>query len=137
MQQFRITDSHGARDEWRVREVAQTDRRLDRLGPLVHELIAWDLVYRNESGIFVLRDDVQQRLQDASARQRTARPEVYVGRPCQRCGSTGVTRMVEDARLCETCSQVSVVADADPHEGRRSKRHGRHDGRSWWGRKAG
>jgi hypothetical protein len=132
MEQFRITDSHGTRDDWRVREVAGAGGRMDRMGPLVHELIAWDLVHRNESGAFVLNDDIQQRLQEASARQWTARPEVYVGRPCQRCGSTGVTRMVEDVRLCDACSVTSVVADTDPQVVRRSKRHG-----SWWGRKAG
>ncbi len=132
MEQFRITDSHGTRDDWRVREVAGAGGRMDRMGPLVHELIAWDLVHRSESGAFVLNDDIQQRLQEASARQWTARPEVYVGRPCQRCGSTGVTRMVEDVRLCDACSVTSVVADADPHVVRRSRRHG-----SWWGRKAG
>lgn len=133
MEQFRITDSHGARDDWRVREVAGAGGRLDRMGSLVHELIAWDLVYRSESGAFVLRDDVQQRLEEASARQWTAQPEVYVGRPCQRCGSTGVTKMVEDVRLCETCSVTvtSAVVVTDPDEVRRSKRHG------WWGRKAG
>lgn len=131
MKQFRITDADGTRDDWRVREVTESDRRLDRMGPLVHELIAWDLVCRSESGAFVLRDDVQQRLQDVSARQWTARPEIYVGRPCQRCGSTGVTRMVEEVRLCEACSRASEVAETDPHVGRRSKRH------AWRGREAG
>ena len=37
--------------------------RLDRLAPLIHQLLAWDLIYRTESGAFLLRDDVQERLQ--------------------------------------------------------------------------
>ncbi|MGH9092780.1 MAG: hypothetical protein ACRDZR_15605 [Acidimicrobiales bacterium] len=132
--QPRITNAHEVGDAWRVREVAEAGGRTDRIAPLVHELIAWDLVVRAESGAFVLRDDVQRRLQEASARQGTSTPEVYVGRPCHRCGASGVTRMVDGARLCDACSRVSVV-EAEP-EGRPSRRHGRHHER-WWGHKAG
>jgi hypothetical protein len=131
----RITNAHEVGDVWRVREVAEAGRRLDRMGPLVHELIAWDLVVRTESGTFVLSDDVQRRLQETSARQWTSTPEVYVGRTCHRCGASGVTRMVGEARLCDACSRASV-AEVEP-EHRPSRRHGRHDGRSWWGHKAG
>lgn len=131
----RITNAQEVGDMWRVREV-EAGRRMDRMAPLVHELIAWDLVTRTESGSFVLRDDVQRRLQEASARQWTSTPEVFVGRPCQRCGTTGVTRMVGEARLCDECSRASV-AEAEPERRRPSRRHGRHDGRSWRGHKAG
>lgn len=135
MEQPRITGTQEPRDAWRVREVPEVGPRMEHIAPLVHELITWDLVYRTESGAFVLRDDVQRRLQEASARLAKSTPEVYVGRPCQRCGAHGVTRLVGEVRLCESCNRTSVVGDAVP-QGRPSRR-GRHDGRSWWSHKAG
>lgn len=113
----------------------EEQRRLGRLSPLLHDLIAWDLVYRTDAGSFVLRDEVQRRLAETSARQSRTAPEVYVGRPCQRCGTSGVTRMVDGVRLCDACNQPALVEEAAPFE-HRGKRH-RHDPRSRWGRKAG
>ena len=131
-------DRHHPSEEWRDRRAAdEAAWRLDRLGPLLRELIAWDLVYETESGGFLLREDVQRRLAEASARHaRSATPEVYVGRTCQRCGATGVTRIVGGVRLCTPCSEAPP-ADESTAVAPAPRRHGRHDRASWRSRKAG
>jgi hypothetical protein len=121
---------------WDQRVRQEGYRRLDRLSPILHDLLAWDLVFRTESGSFVLRDDVQRWLAEALVRQSRSAPEVYVGRPCQRCGSCGVTRMVGEVRLCDPCSQMPAIQPTDELETKTHKRRGHHDVR-WWGRKAG
>jgi hypothetical protein len=127
-----------SREERRERRDAEeVRRRLDRLSPLLHDLITWDLVYRTESGSFLLREDVQRWLEEAAARRTRSAPEVYVGRPCQRCGACGVTRMVEGVRLCDACRQSATVDETVHVESRAPKRHGHHDARSWWSHKAG
>jgi ribosomal protein L37AE/L43A len=107
----------------RSRQVAEEElRRLDRLSPLIHDLLTWDLVHRTDSGAFVLREDVQRRLAEASARQAHSAPEVYVGRPCRRCGRCGVTRMVDGVRLCDPCSHAAAADEpvlVDPQAARR------------------
>ena len=47
--------------------------RLERLGPMIHELIAWDLVSPSGAGTFVLREDVQHRLVEVWAQQSRLR----------------------------------------------------------------
>jgi hypothetical protein len=142
MQQLPVGDGHHHPGEgWSDRREAEmVSRRLERLSPLLRDLITWDLVYRSESGTFLLREDVQQWLEGAVARHaRSTAPEVYVGRPCQRCGASGLTRMVDGVRVCASCSQVAVVNEVVRAESKASgwRRHGHHDGRSWWTHKAG
>src|SRR5665811_949238 len=84
--------------------VGSPGHRLDRLGPLLHELLTWDLVYRSESGAFLLRDDLQQRLDEMSLLQTRSTTQVYVGRPCEHCGVVAVTRLVDGTRACAACS---------------------------------
>ena len=61
----RVTGSGLNGAGWTMRSlevVEDPKRRLDRLVPLLHELVAWDLVHAHADGGFVLRDDVQERL---------------------------------------------------------------------------
>jgi ribosomal protein L37AE/L43A len=114
---------------------AESARRLDRLAPLLHELIAWDLVRQTESGSFEIPEEVQERLSQLTSLQSGSIAQVYVGRKCGRCGSMRVTRMVEGVRMCSTCSaEVSApTADAVPEVAG----GGRKGHRSRWHRKAG
>jgi hypothetical protein len=113
-------------------------RRLDQLSPLIHELLAWDLVHLDESGTFVLHDDVQQRLKEVSALRPTSTAQVYVGRQCERCGVVSVTRLIDGARVCSSCNRSMSAVDA-PVEPQAEPSHGRgpHSSRSRWHRKAG
>ena len=108
-----------------ARAVSDPGRRLDQIAPLIHELVAWDLVRRTESGAFVLKDDIQQRLQELAALQPTAVAQVFVGRPCQRCGAVGVTRLVDGTRICAECQAVPESApepvDAPPAQSGRGR----------------
>lgn len=105
----------------------ESARRLDRLAPLLHELIAWDLVRRTESGGFEIPDEVQERLARLSSLQSGSIAQVYVGRKCGRCGSMRVTRMVDGVRLCSTCSAEAAApaVDTEPEvaEGSRKVHH--------------
>ena len=69
--------------------------RLDKLVPVLHELVAWDLVQRADDGSFVLRQDVQERLAALTADRPGHSVEVFVGRKCQVCESVKLTRMVD------------------------------------------
>ncbi len=89
-------------------------RRAERLVPIVHDLLDWELVVRTESGTFVLAEDVQQRLQAAVERQSRPGAQVYFGRPCQRCGTSGITRLVGGVRLCAPCARVAADAASPP-----------------------
>jgi len=113
---------------------AESARRLDRLAPLLHELIAWDLVRQTDTGAFEIPEDVQVRLRQLSALQNGSIAEVYVGRKCGRCGSMRVTRMVDGVRLCSTCS---AEASAPPVPDEPPACEVRRGGRSRWHRKAG
>jgi hypothetical protein len=134
--QFEVTPIEPEPGLGPISSIADTDsaRRLDRLAPLLHELIAWDLVRQTDTGAFEIPEEVQERLRRLSALQNGSIAEVYVGRKCGRCGSMRVTRMVDGVRLCSTCSaEVSAPPIPDeppPVEGRRG-------GRSRWHRKAG
>jgi hypothetical protein len=113
----------------------ESARPLDRLAPLLHELLAWDLVRETEAGTFELPEDVQNRLRQLSGSRSGTIAEVYVGRKCGRCGSIRVTRMVDGVRLCSTCSSevANPVPIADPLLDPPPQPHGR----SRWHRKAG
>ena len=116
---------------------AESARRLDRLAPLLHELIAWDLVRQTESGSFEIPEEVQERLAQLSSLQSGSIAQVYVGRKCGRCGSMRVTRMVDGVRLCSTCSaEVAAPSAASEPETVVGSPKG-HPGRSRWHRKAG
>ena len=110
--------------DWGVRSLQPYEdpkRRLDLLVPLLHELVAWDLVLRCEDGSFVLRQDVQERLALLTADRPVRSAEVFVGRKCQVCGLVRVTRMVEGVRTCSPCSTPAIAvsdAAADPRKGK-------------------
>jgi hypothetical protein len=116
---------------------AEAARRLDRLAPLLHELLAWDLVRQTESGSFELPEEVQERLAHLTSLQNGSIAQVYVGRKCGRCGSMRVTRLVDGVRLCSTCSAEADAppADVEPEATARGRKNGH--GRSRWHRKAG
>jgi len=107
---------------------AESARRLDRLAPLLHELITWDLVRRTDAGGFEIPEEVQERLAQLSTLPSGSIAQVYVGRKCGRCGSIRVTRMVDGVRLCSTCSAelAAPVADLEPEavDGGRKGHHG-------------
>ena len=111
---------------------ASPSQRLDRLSPLIHQLLAWDLIYRSESGAYLLRDDVQERLQAMVPATASPTAEVYLGRKCESCGLIRATRLVDGSRVCELCrlsaatppSEVPDVGPVDPdHHGTRSRWH--------------
>ncbi len=110
-------------------------QRLDRLAPLIHQLLAWDLVARSESGMYQLRDDVQQRLQEMSAVPTPVTAQVYLGRKCETCGLVRATRMVDGSRVCGPCSKSTAeAAPSDPDAGPDRPEH--HGFRARWHRKA-
>jgi hypothetical protein len=88
-------------------------RRLDRLNPLIHDLLAWDLVYEDELGTFQLRPEVQRRLAETAAKAPRFAADVYVGRHCERCGVVGITRLTEGMRLCDPCAAYLQAPEAD------------------------
>ena len=134
--QFEVTPTGHEPGLGPINSIADTEsaRRLDRLAPLLHELIAWDLVRQTDTGGFEIPEDVQVRLRHLSALQNGSIAQVYVGRKCGRCGSMRVTRMVDGVRLCSTCS-AEVNSPPTPDEPPASE--GRRGGRSRWHRKAG
>jgi len=113
------------------------ERLLDRLAPLLHELIAWGLVRETGPGTFELPADVQQRLARLTAQQSGLTAQIYVGRKCASCGSMGVTRMVGSSRLCATCVRKSESPGAEPEHSDGSGGTHQGEGRSRWHRKAG
>ena len=103
--------------EWTMRSAGAIDeqkRQLDRLVPLLHELVAWDLVRRTEDGSFLLREDVQERLAVLTADRPLRSAQVYVGRKCELCGLVRLTRMVDGVRICSTCSKAALSTDDEP-----------------------
>jgi hypothetical protein len=115
-----------------VMQVAEPARRLDRLAPLIHELIAWDLVYRTESGTFVLHDDVQERLVALAELRPNPAAQVYVGRLCNRCGTVGVTRLLDGVHVCAACRSAEHAGPPADPPAPPDREH-----RSRWHRKAG
>jgi hypothetical protein len=97
--------------------------RLDRLSPLLHQLLDHDLVVQDDSGAFVLRPEIQQRLAEAVAKAPRFAAEVYVGRHCERCGTIGITRLTEGRRLCAPCAAyLESPATAEPPTSADAKR---------------
>jgi ribosomal protein L37AE/L43A len=82
------------------------EMRLLRLGPLISELIAHDLVTRSQSGRFVLRDDLQGHLEEAVTKRDRTVAQVYIGRSCATCGTMAPTRLHSGVRQCGPCRQV-------------------------------
>ena len=117
--------------DWGMRSLQPFEdpkRRLDRLVPLLHELVAWDLVQRAEDGSFVLRQDVQERLAALTADRPLRSAEVFVGRKCEVCGLVRLTRMVDGLRTCSPCSTPALdvsdtAADLAKGKGHRSFFH--------------
>ncbi|HEY5110470.1 MAG TPA: hypothetical protein VII96_12765 [Acidimicrobiales bacterium] len=117
--------------DWGMRSLQPFEdpkRRLDLLVPLLHELVAWDLVQRGDDGSFVLRQDVQERLAALSADRPLRSAEVFVGRKCQVCGLVRLTRMVDGVRTCSPCAtpvldESDVAADTGRTKGQRSFFH--------------
>jgi hypothetical protein len=111
----RVTSSGRTGSEWTMRSLEVIDdpkRRLDRLVPLLHEMMAWDLVQRAEDGTFILCEDVQERLAILSSVKPARSAQVYVGSKCERCERVTLTRMVDGSRICSSCSAVSLIGDA-------------------------
>lgn len=106
-------------------------RRLDQLSPLIHELVAWELVHPDASGNWVLHDDVQQRLRELADLRPHSIAQVYVGRQCQQCGTVGVTRLIDGVRICAACSRAAKEPGVEPTHEKPPGRHRR------WHRKAG
>jgi hypothetical protein len=104
------------------------ERLLTRLGPLISELIAHDLVDRTPSGSFQLRDDVQGHLAAVLAKRSRTEAQVYIGRSCATCGTITATRMIGGARQCGACREAPSESarpgtDSAPSDGgRRSTR---------------
>lgn len=112
-------------------------KRLDQLSPLIHDLLSWELVVRTEDGGYLLTEDVQQRLAETASRQSHPSAAVYVGRSCQRCGATGVTRLVDGVRACPACARAPDPPVEPPTELDTGKRRGRSEAHTWWNRKVG
>lgn len=110
--------------------------KLEQVAPLIHELIAWDLVCRTGPGTFVLRDDVQERLEEFSIRQSRTTTQVYVGRPCERCGAIRITRIVGGVRVCTTCSASKDASQGLVPSRTSSPERARRDHRPRWHRRA-
>ncbi len=103
--------SQGRKPQTEERAVTGEElRRLDRLAPLLHELLDWGLVHPTASGAFELREDVQERLRQLTASRPLLEAQVYVGRPCRRCGQVAVTRLVEGVRMCTPCRERASAA---------------------------
>jgi hypothetical protein len=118
--------------------VRNASSSLERLAPLIHELIVWDLIYRGENGAFQLREDVQQLLEARLAGSPPGPAQVFVGRKCDRCGTVAVTRLIDGSRLCGPCthsaehgSEPALPTAADSATRRRHA-----DDRPHWLRKA-
>jgi len=106
--------SQGRRSESRADSVSGEDlRRLDRLAPLLHELLDWGLVQMTDSGAVELRADVQERLRQLTAARPRIEAQVYVGRPCRKCGQVAVTKMTDGVRMCSPCREA-LTADPGP-----------------------
>jgi len=124
----RVTGSGLSASGWTMRSLEVVDdpkRQLDRLAPLLHELVIWDLVHRADDGTFVLRDDVQERLAQLSTVRPARSAQVYIGRKCERCARVTLTRMVEGSRICSTCSRASLTEGDAATDGTPTTKAGR------------
>lgn len=102
---------------WAMRSLQAVDdqkRQLERMMPLLHELVSFDLVRKADDGSFVLRQDVQDRLAALTADRPVRSAQVYVGRKCEHCGLVRLTRMVDGKRICVSCSRSALPTDVAP-----------------------
>ena len=101
--------------DWGMRSVQPCEdpkRRLDLLVPLLHELVAWDLVQRADDGGFVLRQDVQERLAALTADRPLRSAEVFVGRKCQVCGLVGSPAWSSGCARARPVQPASMLDDS-------------------------
>lgn len=89
-------------------------RALERFAPLLYDLMEWGLVHHSDDGRWVLREDVQARLDRTEALRRRSTAAVAVGRRCQACGTTCVTWMVDGHWLCSDCRWAIQEVPAPP-----------------------
>jgi len=85
-------------------------QRSDRLAPLLRSLLDTGLVVAGPDGRFTLPDEVQERLAALTHARSGPAAEVFVGRPCQRCATTAVTRLYDGTRLCAPCRDALLAA---------------------------
>jgi hypothetical protein len=95
----------------------------ERFAPLLRDLVQWGLVLEDETGRWVLRDDVQRHL--SSHRHLETEAQVYVGYRCQHCGAAGVTWAMEDRHLCASCIEAQRSGVDDGLEATPAKLSGR------------
>jgi hypothetical protein len=96
--------SHGGNAaETRAAVPPSLDQRLQGFASLIHELLSRDLVQESGTGVFVLREDVQDRLRELSEAPARSTPRVFIGRKCESCGLIRVTRLVSGLRMCSDC----------------------------------
>ena len=100
------SDSGGA-SATPVVEAKAVDQGLQGLAPLLHELLSRELVRQSETGSFVLRDDVQQRLRELSDAPVASARQVFIGRKCETCSLIRVTRLINGLRICSDCDWIA------------------------------
>ncbi len=82
-----------------------TRRIHDRLPSLLHELIDYGVVERDTSGRWQLSGEVQTLLEEQSVLHAVSGRRVFVGLRCEGCGTSTVTWLVGERRLCAACAQ--------------------------------
>ncbi len=94
---------------WRARRIApgsvyDAGLTADLLSPHLYDLVVWGFTERNNSGQWVLRRDIQDRLDghvvgDHGAPESEESP-LYVGFRCQPCWEAAVTLVAYSRHLC-------------------------------------
>jgi len=97
-----------------LRAVSGPGNHVDRLVPLLRELVASEFVVQTADGKFQLSDAAQARLHALTADRPPPSAQVYVGRRCELCGIIKVTRMVDGLRTCTTCHQRACEPYVEP-----------------------
>ncbi len=113
-------DTWSTGDIWEMRSAPAVDgpgRRLDRLAPLLHDMVAWGLVTQAQDGTFTLAGDVQDRLAHLAMQRPARTAQVHVGRTCQGCGLVTVTWLVEGTHRCATCRDATATEEEVPAAG--------------------
>lgn len=91
--------------------------RVERLDPVLRELIAHGLVTRSE-GSWQLADALQRRLEEVAPSVRPVDLEkvVYLDHHCARCLERKLTRMYEGQYVCDGCLERgdSALRQAEP-----------------------
>lgn len=85
------------------------DHPVEKLDPLLRNLLALGLVEETPEGTWVLRDEVARRLgtlAELSARpSRSSVPVVYFDHRCSTCHRFGATRRFGERYLCDGCGR--------------------------------